>query len=109
MNKKLITTYSDFHFEHLGYSFIDKKTKQIKTKLQVFLSVNGNTDKLNDIEKYYTKVDSRGWENGEYIYCNSTNCDCRLNCFRFKNRKHNALTYKYIDKFHCGIFDAIPI
>ena len=62
-----LSAYALFHFSFIGYSFKEKATGKIRTKLQVFLKDKAmalGMAQTKTIHENYILVDSIGWRDG---------------------------------------------
>ena len=102
-------TYWDFHFENLGYSYYSLFNGKTMSKIEIYSRFQDDekTLKLIGIGQHpnYKKINSKGWENGEQIFCGSKTCEKRFDCHRFQNKKHDSLIYNLKNNYECGLFE----
>ena len=109
MEKTETYTYFNFHFDNLGFEFTEKATKKVLTKLQVYLRHQNDINVLKiisaDLHFDYKKQNSKGWEKGERLYCDSNSCEKRFDCYRYKQKKHGHLIKKLGTNLGCDLYE----
>jgi len=108
-NKTKEISYAEFHFANLGFEFEEKYSKKRYSKLDIFYRVQNNELNILTENKHnlYIKVNRKGYNSkGEYIYCETTGCKRKNECYRYNYReKQNTTVMKFLNSNHCEFYD----